>query len=213
VEHKGIVERAVVFFLQQARRRYVKPFDKLNHVFDECSTPEAECEKIQIILLLLSGKACAAPLSVEGLLTMQEPTGQTRNARIAVRLSREEQHQVEQAAKTRGYANSSVFIRAAIRNELNGRTELNGIEERIAGACDRISRDVFRVGRGQQAFYALFDAFAKVVLTCVPEPPPDARAQAIARAKERYDRLVKSAGENMSGDARAAMQDLGHATN
>ena len=52
------------------------------------------------------------------------------------------------------------------------------------------------------------DAFAKAVLTCVPEPPPDARPQAIARAKERYDRLVKSAGQEMSGDARAAMQDL-----
>jgi hypothetical protein len=40
---------------------------------------------------------------------MQEHTGKARNARIAVRLSREDQHQVEQAAKTRGYANSSAF--------------------------------------------------------------------------------------------------------
>ena len=57
------------------------------------------------------------------------------------------------------------------------------------------------------------DAFAKTVLTCVPEPPPDARPQAIARAKERYDRLGKTAGQAMSGDARAAMRDLiGHET-
>ncbi len=145
---------------------------------------------------------------------MQGPAARARSARIGVRLSREDQHQIEEAAKTRGYANSSAFIRAAIRNELNGRAEPDGTEERIAGGFDRVSRDVFRVGRGQQAFYALFDAFAKVVLTCVPEPPPDARPQAIARAKERYDRLVKSAGQNMSGDARAAMRDLvGHATN
>ena len=89
-----------------------------------------------------------------------------------------------------------------------GERELTGAEERIAGGFDRVSRDIFRVGRGQQALFALFDAFAKVVLTCVPEPPPDARPQAIARAKERYDRLVKSAGQNMSGDARAAMKDL-----
>ena len=133
---------------------------------------------------------------------------------MAVRLSREDQHKVEQAAKTRGYANSSAFIRAAIRNELNGREEMTGTEERIAAGFDRVSRETFRVGRGQQAFYALFDAFAKVVLTCVPEPPPDARQQAIARAKERYDRLVKSAGQNMSGDARSAMKDLvGHGAN
>jgi Arc/MetJ-type ribon-helix-helix transcriptional regulator len=144
---------------------------------------------------------------------MQGHAARARSARIGVRLSREDQHQIEEAAKTRGYANSSAFIRAAIRNELNGRAELNGTEERIAGGFDRVSREVFRVGRGQQAFYALFDAFTKVVLTCVPEPPPDARPQAIARAKERYDRLVKSAGQNMSGDARAAMRDLvSHAT-
>jgi Arc/MetJ-type ribon-helix-helix transcriptional regulator len=173
----------------------------------------ALCGRIQTILTPLSENACPAPLSVEGWF-MQEHTGKARNARIAVRLSREDQLQVEQAAKTRGYANSSAFIRAAIRNELNGREEMTGTEERIAAGFDRVSRETFRVGRGQQAFYALFDAFAKVVLTCVPEPPPDARQQAIARAKERYDRLVKSAGQNMSGDARSAMQDLvGHGTN
>jgi hypothetical protein len=89
-----------------------------------------------------------------------------------------------------------------------------GTEERIAAGFDRVSREIFRVGRGQQAFYSLFDAFAKVVLTCVPEPPADARPQAIARAKDRYDRLVKAAAQNMSGDARAAMEDLvGHGTN
>ncbi len=139
---------------------------------------------------------------------MKQSAGTVRTERVAVRLTREDQRQVTEAAKTRGFANSSAFIRAAIRNELNGRAELTGTEEHIAGGFDRVSRDIFRVGRGQQAFYALFDAFAKVVLTCVPQPPADARPQAIARAKERYDRLVKSAGQNMSGDARAAMQDL-----
>ena len=38
---------------------------------------------------------------------------------------------------------------------------------------DRVSRDIFRVGRGQQALYALMDAFAKAILACMPEPPPE----------------------------------------
>ena len=144
---------------------------------------------------------------------MKHP-GTSRNARVAVRLTREEQHQVEEAAKTRGYANSSAFIRAAIRNELDGRAELTGTDERIGAGFDRVSRDIFRVGRGQQALYALIDAFAKATLACMPEPQPEARPQAIARAKERYGRLVKAAGQAMSGDARAAMQDLvDHGTN
>ena len=138
----------------------------------------------------------------------------SRNARVAIRLTREEQHQVEEAGKTRGYANSSAFIRAAIRNELDGRAELTGTDERIGAGFDRVSRDIFRVGRGQQALYALIDAFAKATLACMPEPQPEARPQAIARAKERYGRLVKAAGQAMSGDARAAMQDLvDHGTN
>ena len=144
---------------------------------------------------------------------MKHP-GTSRNARVAVRLTREEQHQVEESAKTRGYANSSAFIRAAIRNELDGRAELTGTDERIGAGFDRVSRDIFRVGRGQQALYALIDAFAKATLACMPEPQPEARPQAIARAKERYERLVKAAGQAMSGDSRAAIQNLvDHATN
>src|SRR3984957_14664354 len=145
---------------------------------------------------------------------MTQRTSTSRSARVAVRLTREEQRQVEEAAKTKGYANPSAFIRAAIRNELDGRAELTGTDERIGAGFDRVSHDVFRVGRGQQALFALVDAFAKAVLTCVPEPPPEARPQAIARAEERYDRLVKAAGQAMSGDSRAAMQDLiDHGTN
>ena len=138
---------------------------------------------------------------------MKHP-GTSRNARVAIRLTREEQHQVKEAAKTRGYANPSAFIRAAIRNELDGRAELTGTDERMGAGFDRVSRDIFRVGRGQQALYSLLDAFAKAILTCVPEPPPDARPQAIAIAKVRYERLVKAAGQAMSGDTRAAIQDL-----
>jgi len=70
------------------------------------------------------------------------------------------------------------------------------------------------VDRGQQALFALVDALAKAVLTCVPEPPPDARPQATARARERYDRLMEAAGQAMSGDARTAMEGLAnHGTN
>ncbi len=139
---------------------------------------------------------------------MKQRSSMVRTERVAVRLTREDQRQVEEAAKVKGYANPSAFIRAAIRNELNGRAELIGTEEQIANGFDRVSREVFRVDRGQQALYAIFDAFVKAVLTCVPEPAPEARPQAVARAKERYDRLVKAAGTAMSGDARAAMQDL-----
>jgi Arc/MetJ-type ribon-helix-helix transcriptional regulator len=139
---------------------------------------------------------------------MKKHAGLARSARVAVRLTKEDQRQVEEAAGNRGYASPSAFLRAAIRNELHGRAELTGAEERIAAGIDRVSREIFRVDRGQQAMFALVDAFAKAILTCVPEPPLETRPQAIARAKERYERLVKAAGQAMSGDTRAAIQDL-----
>jgi hypothetical protein len=60
----------------------------------------------------------------------------------------------------------------------------------------------------QQALFAYVDTFAKALLTCLPEPPADAKPQAVARARERHDRLVKSAGRSMVGDSRIAMQEL-----
>jgi hypothetical protein len=139
---------------------------------------------------------------------MEKKTGRARDARIAVRVSAQDQSEIEQAAKIRGYSSPSAFIRTAIRNELHGREELTGIEERIVGSFERLSSDNFRISRALQALFALVEALSKTVLTCVPEPPADSKAQAIALARDRYHRLVKSAGLAMSGEARATMDDL-----
>ena len=145
---------------------------------------------------------------------MRQPNGAARRARIALRISLEDRDKIEQAVKTHGYESPSALIRAAIRNELNGRPEVAETEERIAGGFERMSRDLVRLSRGQQALFALVDTLAKTILTCVPEPPSEARPQAIARAKERYDRLMKTAGQSMFNGAQTAMQDLtGHGAN
>jgi len=75
-------------------------------------------------------------------------------------------------------------------------------------------REISRVSRSQQAIFAFMDTFAKTVLTCVPEPPPEARPQAIARARDRYEKLIRNAGRSMSSEACTAMRDLeNHGTN
>src|SRR5215472_15843508 len=132
---------------------------------------------------------------------MEKNTGRIRDARIAVRVSAKDQDEIEQAASTRGYSSPSAFIRTAIRNELHGREELTGIEERIVGSFERLSNENFRISRVLQALFALVEALSKAVLTCVPEPPAESKPQAIALAKDRYHRLIKSAGLAMSGEA------------
>jgi len=52
------------------------------------------------------------------------------------------------------------------------------------------------------------DSLAKVLLTCVPEPGGEAMEAAVARARGRQARLLKSAGQAMVGDSQLAMRDL-----
>jgi metal-responsive CopG/Arc/MetJ family transcriptional regulator len=70
---------------------------------------------------------------------MEKHQARVRNARIAIRVSADDQREIEETAKARGYHSPSAFIRSAIRNEIHGREELTGIEERIGGSFERIS--------------------------------------------------------------------------
>lgn len=132
-----------------------------------------------------------------------------RRARATVRLSEDEYKLVKQTAKDRAYLSPAAFMRSAIRNEINGRDgALSEAELRITAGLERTSRDILRVHRAQPALFAVVDTLVKTFLTCVPEPPRDALSQSIARARERYERFVKSARQAMVGDSQLAMDDL-----
>jgi hypothetical protein len=124
-------------------------------------------------------------------------------------LTADTEERVQSTAKLRGYANLSAFLRTAIDHELSGREDMIiGAEERLAASMEQIRREVFRLGRAQQALFAFVDSLVKVLLTCVPEPGGEAMEAAVARARGRHAQLLKSAGQSMVGDSRLAMQDL-----
>jgi Arc/MetJ-type ribon-helix-helix transcriptional regulator len=126
-----------------------------------------------------------------------------------IRLSDKALTEIESVVRQRGFDSPSAFIRYAVEQELSGRQDgLTGAEERLAASIEQVRREMFRLMRVQQALFAYLDTLAKTILTCMPEPPADAKPQAVARAKERYDLLLKSAGRAMVGDAKLAMQDL-----
>ncbi len=126
-----------------------------------------------------------------------------------IRLSEKLEKGVREAARQRGFASTSAFIRYAIEQELKNREEdLSGVEERIAASIVQERKDIFRLIRAQQALFAYLDTLTKTILTCMPEPPAEVKAQAIAIAKERYDRLLKNAGQAMVGESKLAMHDL-----
>lgn len=132
-----------------------------------------------------------------------------RRLKHSVRLSEQEQEQLRAAAKERGYLSPSSLIRDALRNELSGReNDVTEAENRMAATLERLSRDLSRLNRANQALFAVVDTLVKTFLTCVPEPPREGMNQSVARARDRYDRFVKSAGQAMVGDSQAAMNDL-----
>jgi hypothetical protein len=127
----------------------------------------------------------------------------------AIRFDEDAVKQIDSAAKTRGFGSPSAFVRYAVEQELGVRKdEVSGVEDRLGASLEQIRRDIFRLIRAQQALFAYLDTFAKAVLACVPEPPADAKPQAVARARERHDRLLKSAGRSMAGDSRLLIQEL-----
>ena len=127
----------------------------------------------------------------------------------SVRFSDTIMRELKTASRTRGFESAAAFIRYAVEQELAARQEgLTGAEERLAASVEQVRKEVFRLGRAQQALFAYLDTLAKALLTCVPEPPADAKPQAVARAKERHDRLLKSAGRAMVGESGMAMKDL-----
>lgn len=127
----------------------------------------------------------------------------------SVRFSERVMRELKSASAMRGFESPAAFIRYAVEQELAARHDgLTGAEERLAASVEQVRKEVFRLGRAQQALFAYLDTLAKALLTCVPEPPADAKSQAVARAKERHDRLLKSAGRAMVGESGLAMKDL-----
>ncbi|HEY4088013.1 MAG TPA: hypothetical protein VGM43_18875 [Bryobacteraceae bacterium] len=115
---------------------------------------------------------------------------------------------MQKAAKERGFRSPSAFMRASIESELKSRSEHAGIEQQTAASFERLAKEFRRVLRGQQAIFALLDALTKTFLGCVPEPPAEARSHSITVARDRYMRLIKTAGQSLANDAQSAMRDL-----
>ena len=130
-------------------------------------------------------------------------------AQRAIRFSVTTDKGIREAVEKRGFSSPTAFIRHAVERELAGRQdELVSAEGRLAASIDQVLQAVLPVARAQQALFALVDSLAKILLTCVPEPGGEAMEAAVARARGRHARLLKSAGQAMIGDSHLAMQEL-----
>jgi Arc/MetJ-type ribon-helix-helix transcriptional regulator len=123
---------------------------------------------------------------------------QKRTVIHGLRINAELRNRIAVAMQKGGFSSRSAFIRAAVERELSGRESgVDEAEQRIAASLDRMAREIRSLRLGQQALFAFVDVLVKTLLTCVPEPPRDAHDQAVALAKARYDRFLKTVGKGM----------------
>jgi hypothetical protein len=79
---------------------------------------------------------------------------------------------IKTEAKARGYETPSAFIRAGIEHALDvaRSTRLPAQEERLVATIEQVRRELFRVGRAQQALLRFVDTLAKAARRhlCIP---------------------------------------------
>ncbi len=116
---------------------------------------------------------------------------------------------VPNAVRSDGYASIAAFLRTAVKNELKRRRGGNSQAERdVAATLEQHRRELKSIATALNAQFALIDAFARVMLHCIPEPSAEIHQAAMAQAKERHQRLLRMASAIMKGEARAAMAEL-----
>ena len=119
-----------------------------------------------------------------------------------LRLKDSVKQRIDLVASERGYRSTSAFMVQAIEEKLNRLEAVDSMSEaeaRIAASFDQIMREVRSLHTSMQAQFALTDALTKYLLTCVIEPPSDLLQSARAKAKARYDRLIRAAAKTITG--------------
>lgn len=116
---------------------------------------------------------------------------------------------IQKAAKAKGYASPSSYIRQACVNSLNGMSGvLSEAEGRILAALERQSRDLRKLQTVAVVQYAAFDTFVKLFMTYTPEMPAEVKEAAIALAKVRYIKFRKDVTQEMTGRVSEALREI-----
>jgi Arc/MetJ-type ribon-helix-helix transcriptional regulator len=131
-------------------------------------------------------------------------------AQRSFRLPQSLAEEIGQAVQENGYASTAAFMRTAIQNELKRRRQTNQVkgEQAVKATLEGQGKELKALRNTLQAHFALTDALARMILPCMPEPPAEAHAQALARAKERHDKFLKMTALSMNGNAKAILAEL-----
>ena len=115
-----------------------------------------------------------------------------KRRRFEVRLSDEQLAALKQTAKTRGFRSASAYVQNLLRDDdIDRKSEETDREAVVAASMERLSKEIRKLHTAQQAQFAVVDSLTRLFLTCIPEPPADARTEAVTIARLRHARLLR----------------------
>lgn len=132
-----------------------------------------------------------------------------KRQRFELRLPNDQMTVMKRTAQVRGFRSANAYVQALVTRDLRDSTSEQADREAfVAAALDRLSKEIRTLHTAQQALFAVVDSPARLFLTCIPEPPPEALDQAKRRPRLRYDRFLLSVTQNMTADSRATLTEL-----
>lgn len=115
------------------------------------------------------------------------------------------------AARERGFRSEQAFILAACQNELE-RGDVTGattdLEDRIVATLVNMGREVQSLFSLMHTQVALTNSLLQYVLTCTAEPPEDVLPAARARARLRYAKILRLAGQEVATRNKATLEQV-----
>jgi hypothetical protein len=108
---------------------------------------------------------------------------------------------VRAAAKERGFRSEQAFILAACQNEMergDNAEAMDDLEARIAATLVNMAKEVQSLFTLVHTQVALTNCLLQYVLTCIAELPEEVLPAARARARLRYARILRLAGQEVA---------------
>ena len=115
------------------------------------------------------------------------------------------------AVKERGFRSEQAFLVAACERELRESDDAEAaaqLEARIAATLANMGKQVQSLFTLVHAQFALTNSLLQYVLTCVVEPPEEVLPAARARAKARYAKIPRLAGQEVATRNKATLEEV-----
>jgi len=125
--------------------------------------------------------------------------------------SAELRNRVRLAVRERGFRSEQAFLVAACEHELresDSAEATDRLEARIAATLANTGKQVQSLFTLAHAQFALTNSLLQYVLTCVVEPPEEVLPAARARAKARYAKILRLAGEEVATRNQATLEQV-----